>query len=122
MPGDFLNYDIETFQKVINITLRGVFIVTQIAARVIVENEISGAFVNMSSITAQVAIAAYCARNGGVMRFAKVAALAIRVQSAIWSLSLFEKASDITWETIHVFGGVGRRPALSDQSDRGWIS
>ncbi|QIE43696.1 SDR family oxidoreductase (plasmid) [Rhodobacteraceae bacterium SC52] len=91
MPGDFLNYDIETFQKVINITLRGVFVVTQIAARVIVENEFSGAFVNMSSITAQVAIPAYCARNGGVMRFAKVAVLAIRVQSAIWSLSLFEK-------------------------------
>ena len=56
MPGDFLDYDVETFDKVISINLRGVFLATQMAARVMVENKIEGAIVNMSSINAQVAI------------------------------------------------------------------
>lgn len=80
MPGDFLSYDVETFQKVIDINLRGVFVATQMAARVMVENEIAGAIVNMSSINAQLAIPAipaYCASKGGVMQLTKVAALAL---------------------------------------------
>ncbi|KEJ89025.1 SDR family NAD(P)-dependent oxidoreductase [Sulfitobacter donghicola] len=80
MPGDFLSYDIETFQKVIDINLRGVFVATQMAARVMVEHKIAGAIVNMSSINAQVAIPAipaYCASKGGVMQLTKVAALAL---------------------------------------------
>lgn len=80
MPGDFLSYDIETFQKVIDINLRGVFIATQMAAQVMVEHKIAGAIVNMSSINAQVAIPAipaYCASKGGVMQLTKVAALAL---------------------------------------------
>lgn len=80
MPGDFLSYDVETFEKVININLRGVFVATQMAARVMVENKIAGAIVNMSSINAQVAIPAipaYCASKGGVMQLTKVAALAL---------------------------------------------
>lgn len=80
MPGDFLSYDVETFQKVIDINLRGVFVATQMAARVMVEHKIAGAIVNMSSINAQVAIPAipaYCASKGGVMQLTKVAALAL---------------------------------------------
>lgn len=80
MPGDFLSYDVETFDKVININLRGVFVATQIAARVMVEHKIAGAIVNMSSINAQVAIPqipAYCASKGGVMQLTKVVALAL---------------------------------------------
>ena len=80
MPGDFLDYDVETFDKVISINLRGVFLATQMAARVMVENKIEGAIVNMSSINAQVAIPAipaYCASKGGVMQLTKVAALAL---------------------------------------------
>ncbi|MEP3298190.1 SDR family NAD(P)-dependent oxidoreductase [Tateyamaria sp.] len=80
MPGDFLSYDIETFQKVIDINLRSVFVATQMAARVMVENKIAGAIVNMSSVNAQVAIPAipaYCASKGGVMQLTKVAALAL---------------------------------------------
>lgn len=80
MPGDFLSYDIETFQKVIDINLRGVFIATQMAAQAMVEHKIAGAIVNMSSINAQVAIPAipaYCASKGGVMQLTKVAALAL---------------------------------------------
>ncbi len=80
MPGDFLTYDIETFQKVMDINLRSVFVATQMAARVMVEHKIAGSIVNMSSVNAQVAIPAipaYCASKGGVMQLTKVAALAL---------------------------------------------
>ena len=80
MPGDFLSYDLETFDTVLSVNLRGVFVATQRAARAMVEGEIDGAIVNMSSINAQVAIPAipaYCASKGGVMQLTKVAALAL---------------------------------------------
>ena len=55
------------------------------------EREIAGAIVNMTSVNAQVAIPAipaYCASKGGLMQLTKVAALAlaknnIRV-NAVW--------------------------------------
>ena len=80
MPGDFLDYSLETFDRVLNINLRGVFIATQLAGRMMVEGKVEGAIVNMSSINAQVAIPAipaYCASKGGVMQLTKVAALAL---------------------------------------------
>ena len=58
MPGDFLTYDLADFERVLDINLRGVFIATQRAARMMVEAGIEGAIVNMSSINAQVAIPA----------------------------------------------------------------
>lgn len=80
MPGDFLSYDLQAFDTVIGLNLRGVFVATQRAARAMVEHGIEGAIVNMSSINAQVAIPAipaYCASKGGVMQITKVAALAL---------------------------------------------
>mgnify|MGYP001799654373 CR=1 FL=1 len=80
MPGDFLTYDLETFQRVIDINLRGVFTATQLAAQAMVAHGVAGAIVNMSSINAQVAIPAipaYCASKGGVMQLTKVAAIAL---------------------------------------------
>ncbi|MEM8789201.1 MAG: SDR family oxidoreductase [Pseudomonadota bacterium] len=79
-PGDFLDYDLATFDKVIGINLRGVFVAMQRAARAMVVAGIEGAIVNMSSINAQVAIPAipaYCASKGGVTQLTKVAALAL---------------------------------------------
>ena len=79
-PGDFLSYDLDAFDKVIGLNLRGVFVATQRAARTMVDKGIKGAIVNMSSINAQVAIPAipaYCASKGGVMQLTKVAALAL---------------------------------------------
>jgi NAD(P)-dependent dehydrogenase (short-subunit alcohol dehydrogenase family) len=79
-PGEFLTYDLKTFDTVLGINLRGVFVATQRAARTMVEQGIEGAIVNMSSINAQVAIPAipaYCASKGGVMQLTKVAALAL---------------------------------------------
>ena len=80
MPGDFLDYDLDTFNRVIAINLNGVFLATQRAARTMVNEGIQGAVVNMSSINAQLAIPAipaYCASKGGVMQLTKVAALAL---------------------------------------------
>ncbi|MEL7150975.1 MAG: SDR family NAD(P)-dependent oxidoreductase [Pseudomonadota bacterium] len=78
--GDFLDYDLNTFDAVLNVNLRGVFVAMQRAARSMVDAGIEGAIVNMSSINAQVAIPAipaYCASKGGVMQLTKVAALAL---------------------------------------------
>ena len=80
LPGDFLTYDLASFEKVIDVNLRGVFVATQRVARRMVEDGIEGAIVNMSSINAQVAIPgipAYCASKGGVMQLTKAAALAL---------------------------------------------
>ncbi len=79
-PGDFLTYDLETFDRVLGINLRGVFVATQRAARKMIDAGIEGSIVNMSSINAQVAIPAipaYCASKGGLMQLTKVAALAL---------------------------------------------
>ncbi|MEM6823729.1 MAG: SDR family NAD(P)-dependent oxidoreductase [Pseudomonadota bacterium] len=80
MPDDFLSYPLESFERVIDVNLKGVFLATQRAARAMVEHGIKGTIVNMSSINAQVAIPAipaYCASKGGVMQLTKVAALAL---------------------------------------------
>lgn len=80
MPGNFLDYDLAAFDRVMDINLRGVFVATQRVAATMVEKGIEGAIVNMSSVNAQVAIPAipaYCASKGGVMQLTKVAALAL---------------------------------------------
>ncbi|MGC6528142.1 MAG: SDR family NAD(P)-dependent oxidoreductase [Paracoccaceae bacterium] len=79
-PGDFLSYEVETFEQVINVNLRGVFVALQRAAKTMVDKGIEGAVVNMSSINAVVsipAIPAYCASKGGVMQLTKSASLAL---------------------------------------------
>ncbi|MGR3433796.1 MAG: SDR family NAD(P)-dependent oxidoreductase [Shimia sp.] len=79
-PGDFLDYDLDTFDRVLAVNLRSVFVATQRAAKAMVAQGIEGAIVNMSSINAQLAIPAipaYCASKGGVMQLTKVAALAL---------------------------------------------
>jgi len=79
-PGDFLSYDLATFERVIAVNLTGAFVATQRAAKAMIDAGIEGAIVNMSSINAQVAIPAipaYCASKGGVLQLTKVAALAL---------------------------------------------
>lgn len=80
LPGDFLEYSLDDFQKVIALNLTGVFVATQRAAKTMVAKGIKGAIVNMSSINAQVAIPAipaYCSSKGGVMQLTKSSALAL---------------------------------------------
>ncbi|KIC07323.1 dehydrogenase [Leisingera sp. ANG-M1] len=80
LPGNFLDYSLENFQKVMDVNVTGVFAASQRAARTMVENSIEGAIVNMSSINAVVAIPAipaYCASKGGVMQLTKAMSLAL---------------------------------------------
>ncbi|WP_298964077.1 SDR family oxidoreductase [uncultured Roseibium sp.] len=80
LPGDFLKYTLEDFNKVIDVNLVGVFYAMQRAAKTMVDKGLRGAIVNMSSINAQVAIPAipaYCASKGGVMQLTKAAALSL---------------------------------------------
>ena len=80
LPGDFLDYDLDAFQRVLSVNLTGVFLATQRAAKGMIAAGIKGAVVNMSSINAQVAIPAipaYCASKGGIMQLTKAAALAL---------------------------------------------
>lgn len=80
MPGDFLDYDIEAFDKVIGVNLRGAFVATQRAAKGMIAHGIEGAIINISSINAQLAIPAipaYCASKGGLMQVTKAAAIAL---------------------------------------------
>ncbi|GAA6208646.1 SDR family oxidoreductase [Cognatishimia sp. WU-CL00825] len=79
-PGDFLSYDLDAFESVLNVNLRGVFIAMQRVANTMLAKGIEGAIVNMSSINAQVAIPsipAYCASKGGVNQLTKAAALSL---------------------------------------------
>lgn len=80
MPGNFLDYSLDDFRKVMDINVIGLFHASQRAARTMVAQGIEGAIVNMSSINAVVAIPAipaYCASKGGVMQLTKSMALAL---------------------------------------------
>ena len=80
LPANFLDYELEAFDKVLGVNLRGVFVATQRAAKAMIAHEIEGAIVNMSSINAKVAIPAlpaYCASKGAVNQLTKVASLAL---------------------------------------------
>ncbi len=80
LSGEFLSYSLEDFRRVIDVNLTSAFIATQRVAKMMIENGIEGAIVNMSSINAKVAIPsipAYCCSKGGVMQLTKSAALAL---------------------------------------------
>ena len=80
LPGDFLETSLEQFKTVIDINLIGTYVALQRAAKSMVDNNIEGSIINMSSINAVVAIpsiAAYCASKGGVAQLTKSASLAL---------------------------------------------
>jgi len=63
-----------------DINLRSYFVLTQIAARAMIERNIRGAVVNMSSLNAELAIpnqVAYVASKGGVQQLTKASALGL---------------------------------------------
>jgi NAD(P)-dependent dehydrogenase (short-subunit alcohol dehydrogenase family) len=80
MSKDFFETTVDDFKQVIDINLIGVFQATQRAAKSMVDANIEGAIVNMSSINAVVAIptiASYCSSKGGVMQLTKASSLAL---------------------------------------------
>lgn len=78
--GDVLDLDLDDFDRVIGVNLRAAFVLTQLAARRMVEAGIRGAIINMSSVNAELAIAnqlAYVTSKGGLGQLTKVAALGL---------------------------------------------
>lgn len=82
--GDFLDYTLEDFDKVLSINLRGAFMMGQAVARQMVKQveagQAPGSIVNMSSINSVVAIpnqTGYCVSKGGLAQLNKVMALSL---------------------------------------------
>jgi NAD(P)-dependent dehydrogenase (short-subunit alcohol dehydrogenase family) len=76
----FLDITEDEWDWVMGVDLKGTFLVTQAAARVMVAQKIPGVIVNVSSVMAVLALAdqvPYCAAKGGVNQFTKATALAL---------------------------------------------
>jgi glucose 1-dehydrogenase len=72
--GDFLNYDPEDFNKVVNVNLRGTFFLAQASARQMKEQGRGGKILFMSSVTGVQAhknLAAYGMTKAGIQMLAK---------------------------------------------------
>uniref|UniRef100_A0A0A9XW67 D-erythrulose reductase n=1 Tax=Lygus hesperus TaxID=30085 RepID=A0A0A9XW67_LYGHE len=68
----------ENFDKLFNVNVKGVFVVSQEVARMMVENKIKGSIVNLSSQASKCALRdhlAYCASKSAVDMLSKVMAL-----------------------------------------------
>jgi glucose 1-dehydrogenase len=82
--ADFLELDVEDFDRVLSVNLRGSFLTAQAVARHMVERVkaggSAGAIINMSSVNAVFAIAnqvPYCVSKGGIAQLTKVMALSL---------------------------------------------
>ncbi len=78
--ANFFEITEEDWNWVMDVDLKGTFLVSQAAARVMVEQSIPGVIVNMSSVMAVMALAdqvPYCAAKGGVNQLTKAMALAL---------------------------------------------
>lgn len=78
--ANFFDTTEEDWDWVMSVDLKGTFLLSQAAARVMVEQKKGGAIVNVSSVMAQLALAdqiPYCAAKGGVSQLTKAMALAL---------------------------------------------
>lgn len=79
--ADFFDITPDDWDWVLGVDLKGTFLLTQAAARVMVEQEKEGYIVNITSVMGdQLALAdqvPYCAAKGGANQFTKAAALAL---------------------------------------------
>jgi len=76
--GGVLEASEEDFEKTIKVNLFGVFHGSQLAARIMKENGVKGAIINLSSILGTVGMAqtiAYSSSKGGVVQFTHAASL-----------------------------------------------
>ena len=76
----FFDISEEDWDWVMSVDLKGTFLLSQAAARVMVDQGIEGVIINMSSVMAVLALAdqvPYCAAKGGVNQLAKAMALAL---------------------------------------------
>lgn len=78
--AQFFDITEEDWDWVMGVDLKGTFLLSQAAARVMVDQGISGVIVNLSSVMAVLALAdqvPYCAAKGGVNQLTKAMALAL---------------------------------------------
>jgi NAD(P)-dependent dehydrogenase (short-subunit alcohol dehydrogenase family) len=78
--ANFFDTTEEDWDWVMSVDLKGTFLLSQAAARVMVAQHKPGAIVNVSSVMAQLALAdqvPYCAAKGGVTQLTKAMALAL---------------------------------------------
>lgn len=78
--GGVLDLDPDDFDRVIGVNLRGAFVLTQLAARRMIETQTRGAVINMSSVNAELAIAnqlAYVISKSGLGQLTRAAALGL---------------------------------------------
>jgi len=76
----FFEISEEEWDWVMAVDLKGTFLLSQAAARVMVEQGIAGKIINLSSVMALLALAdqvPYCAAKGGVVQLTKAMALAL---------------------------------------------
>lgn len=79
-PGTILDLDPAEWDRVMDINLRSYFVLTQMTARAMIERNIRGSIVNMSSLNAELAIpnqVAYVSSKGGVQQLTKASALGL---------------------------------------------
>jgi NAD(P)-dependent dehydrogenase (short-subunit alcohol dehydrogenase family) len=78
--GSILDVSIEDFDRVLDVNLRGTFLLSRLVARRMVEKGIKGSIINMSSTNAVVAIPdqlAYAVSKGGVRQLTNAMAMAL---------------------------------------------
>lgn len=78
--ANFFDITEEDWDRVTSVDLKGAFLLTQAATRVMVEKKIQGSVINFSSVMAVMALAdqvPYCAAKGGVNQLTKAMALAL---------------------------------------------
>lgn len=78
--GTILELAAAEWDRVMDVNLRSYFLMTQFAAKAMIERKIHGSIINMSSLNAELAIAnqvAYVSSKGGVQQLTKAAALGL---------------------------------------------
>jgi NAD(P)-dependent dehydrogenase (short-subunit alcohol dehydrogenase family) len=78
LTGEVTEMSDDTWQKVIDVNLNGVFYGLRSAAKYMKDNKIKGSIINMASILGKVGFrtaSAYCASKGGVNQLTKAASL-----------------------------------------------
>lgn len=78
--GTILDLAPSEWDRVMDVNLRSYFVLTQLAARAMIDRGVRGSIINMSSVNAELAIpgqVAYVASKGGVQQLTKAAALGL---------------------------------------------
>lgn len=118
--GDFLTYEPEAFQSVMNVNLQGSFFLAQRAARQMIKQASGGSILFMSSVTGQQAhkdLAAYAMTKAGLQMLAKnlvieLSAYGITVNTVAPGATLTERTMEdedykSTWAKITPMGRAG---------------